>query len=138
MPYKDPAAKRANQKARFQGRREDFIQSRGGKCELDGSTDRLEVDHIDQALKTMDPREIWKMNPADPRAIKELTNCRVLCHTCHIARSAQQTRERAEARRSGLEKLESRRPHKSETTGAEPVPASNVVTDTVSEETCVT
>lgn len=67
-------------------RRREWIASKGGACESCGSPDRLEVDHIDRATKTMPAAGIWSRR-ADVRAA-ELALCQVLCHDCHKAKTA--------------------------------------------------
>ena len=62
-------------------RREEWIQSRGGKCAKCGSTDKLEVDHIDPSDKRWNPSKIWSRNEQD--RFDELAKCQVLCFDCH-------------------------------------------------------
>lgn len=48
-----------------------------------GSTQGLELDHIDAKLKTKKTDHcIWSLSAS--RRDLELTKCQVLCHTCHI------------------------------------------------------
>jgi 5-methylcytosine-specific restriction endonuclease McrA len=81
MPYKDRGQQRQFQVAWRQANRIAFIASRGGCCELCGSVETLEVDHIDRSLKTMNPTRIWSRTP-EIQAM-ELANCQVLCSKCH-------------------------------------------------------
>ena len=73
--------KRDYQNKWLQDRRSTWIESQGGVCVKCGSTNDLEVDHIDPSLKTMNPRSIWSRT-SDIRT-KELNNCQVLCSLCH-------------------------------------------------------
>ena len=86
MPYKDRDEQRRFQVAWRQANRIAFIVSRGGSCELCGSMEALEVDHIDRSLKTMNPTLIWSRTP-EIQAV-ELANCQVLCRVCHKAKTA--------------------------------------------------
>lgn len=81
MPYKDKDKQRKFQVEWRRANRDAFIASRGGCCETCGSFDRLEVDHIDGQLKTMNPTRIWSRTPEIQA--KELSNCQVLCYVCH-------------------------------------------------------
>ena len=80
MPYGDKAKQREYQRLWIKNRRLEWVTS-NGPCVLCGSSDNLEVDHIDPDLKTMNPRSIWsrKQESRD----KELENCQVLCYSCH-------------------------------------------------------
>jgi 5-methylcytosine-specific restriction endonuclease McrA len=81
MPYKDKDKQRKFQVEWRKANRDAFIASRGGCCELCGSFDRLEVDHINSQLKTMNPTRIWSRTTEIQE--KELSNCQVLCYSCH-------------------------------------------------------
>lgn len=50
-----------------------------GPCANCGSTDRLEVDHIDRSTKV--DHKVWTW--AQERRTLELSKCQVLCHKCH-------------------------------------------------------
>lgn len=90
MAYSSPEAQRAAVLKVYHDRRNAFILSRGGCCERCGSIDRLEIDHIDPALKSMSPgrafysraevREVelsdGKQHPGTVRLSR--THCRVL------------------------------------------------------------
>ena len=85
MPIKNTEARRAYQREWLRKRRQDWINSQGGKCVKCDSTDRLEVDHIDRSTKTLYPREIW--GRAEHIREAELAKCQVLCHDCHLAKT---------------------------------------------------
>jgi hypothetical protein len=55
-----------------------------GPCRLCGSTERLEVDHVDPATKV----RTWAL----ARREAELAKCQVLCHTCHLEKTKAQFR----------------------------------------------
>ena len=69
----------------MQQRRQAWIDSQGGCCAKCGSTENLEVDHIDPKLKTMNPRDLWSRTGTIRE--KELENCKVLCNNCHKIKS---------------------------------------------------
>ena len=65
--------------------REILLEKLGGKCVECGSTEALEFDHIDPALKSFNisagyhkPKEILE---------NELAKCQILCNKCHIEKS---------------------------------------------------
>jgi 5-methylcytosine-specific restriction endonuclease McrA len=60
-------------------RRQEWIDAHG-PCAC-GSTDGLEVDHIDPEQKAMEVSAIWSRR-AEVRAV-ELDKCQVLCRPCH-------------------------------------------------------
>jgi 5-methylcytosine-specific restriction endonuclease McrA len=80
MGYVKKDKQRSYQLVWIKTRRLDWIAS-NGPCVSCGSSDNLEVDHIDPALKTMNPRNIWSRT--QEARDKELANCQVLCSPCH-------------------------------------------------------
>jgi 5-methylcytosine-specific restriction endonuclease McrA len=99
MGYKDPDQQRAYQRDWMTARRDQWI-SEHGPCAQCGSTDRLEVDHVDPGAKSMEPAAIWSLSAAKREA--ELAKCQVLCHDCHARKSAT---EAAFGEEHGLAKL---------------------------------
>jgi hypothetical protein len=82
-----PERKRAYQRDWIARRRAAFFA--GKTCETCGSTERLELDHIDRTQKVT--HKIWSSSKAKREA--EIAKCRVLCHECHKARSRVQMSE---------------------------------------------
>lgn len=78
-------AKRSYQRRWMRERRQAWIDSQGGCCRRCGSTESLEVDHIDPSMKTMQPREIWSRT--ESAVAVELANCQVLCSDCHAKKT---------------------------------------------------
>jgi 5-methylcytosine-specific restriction endonuclease McrA len=72
----------------LQERRRQAIADLGGKCVRCGSTERLEVDHIDPAAKVS--HRIWGWS-AEKRAA-ELAKCQVLCRPCHHKKTGAEKR----------------------------------------------
>jgi 5-methylcytosine-specific restriction endonuclease McrA len=62
-------------------RRAFYIVEMGGKCVECGSTEKLEVDHIDPATKLCNPTRLWSRTDEFIRA--ELAKCQLLCKSCH-------------------------------------------------------
>ena len=83
MPYKDEDKKRSYQKDWLLDRRLAWIDSQGGMCVKCGSTERLEVDHIDPSTKSLNPRHLWSLSESNPERIEELAKCQILCYVCH-------------------------------------------------------
>lgn len=77
MPYKDKEQQRAYQREWCQRRRAEHLA--GESCVKCGSTDRLEIDHIEEHRKVS--HRIWSWT--DKRRQQELDKCQVLCHDCH-------------------------------------------------------
>lgn len=69
--------KKANEKV--QQRRLDWIEE-NGPCSC-GSTENLEVDHVDPSKKELEPSHIWTRRKEVQE--KELAKCQVLCYECH-------------------------------------------------------
>jgi hypothetical protein len=70
----------------------------GKACAICGSTIRLELDHVDPAVKVS--HRVWSWSPE--RRTAELAKCRALCHDCHRRKSAG---EAAKGERAGHAKL---------------------------------
>lgn len=80
-------AKRKYQREWLANRRAEFFKDKQCLC---GSTDRLELDHIDPSKKIT--HNIWSWST--PRREAELAKCQVLCYTCHKAKSAKDAYQR--------------------------------------------
>ncbi|MEU0858430.1 HNH endonuclease [Streptomyces griseofuscus] len=77
MPYKDPEKQREFQRVWVAARRREYFD--GKACVQCGSTDQLELDHVDPAVKVS--HRIWSW--ADGRRHTELAKCQPLCFSCH-------------------------------------------------------
>jgi len=69
-------------------RRVDWLDA-NGPCVLCGSSDDLEVDHLDPTVK--DSHRIWSWSLE--RRTAELKKCQVLCSKCHKQKTREQRRE---------------------------------------------
>lgn len=87
MGYKDPARQREYQARRFRECRAEWLEA-NGPCRRCGSWDRLEVDHIDPAVKVS--HNVWSWSAE--RRVAELKKCQVLCYRCHKAKTANESR----------------------------------------------
>ena len=63
-------------------RRAEFFA--GKSCVRCGSCERLELDHIDPKTKTTHAIWSWRYD----RRMEEIAKCQVLCHDCHLKKSA--------------------------------------------------
>jgi hypothetical protein len=71
--------------ARYHRRRNAAIESLGGKCVSCGSTENLELDHIDPTSKRL---EFGKLNGiSQSRFEEELKKAQLLCEDCHSKKS---------------------------------------------------
>jgi len=66
---------------RYHKRRSESIEKLGGKCVVCGSTENLEIDHIDRTTKTMNISGLWSANIVRYEA--ELKLCQLLCEEHH-------------------------------------------------------
>lgn len=76
---------RARALAKMKARRRAWLLA-NGPCALCGSSDRLEVDHVDPNSKT--DHKVWSW--AEPRMLAELAKCQALCHQCHLEKTIKQ------------------------------------------------
>lgn len=81
--------KRAYQLAWINKRRQDWLDE-NGPCVLCGSSDRLQVDHIDPENKALNPARLWSLGLKNPIRILELSKCQVLCYDCHKVKTKSQ------------------------------------------------
>lgn len=88
MPYSDPKKQKEALHQWYlnvvRKRREDwFIEN--GPCTKCGSSEQLELDHVDPSKKVS--HAIWSW--AKARRLAELEKCQALCHTCHAAKTTE-------------------------------------------------
>lgn len=83
MPYKNIEQKREYQREYVKRKRQKHIDRMGGKCVICGSNERLEVDHMDPAIKLS--HRIWSWSEA--RILAEVSKCQLLCREHHQAKS---------------------------------------------------
>lgn len=81
MPYKDLKKQREYQRQWMAKRRSEFFA--GKACCHCGSTEKLELDHIDRTTKIS--HNIWSWT--EEKRNKELDKCQILCYTCHKGKS---------------------------------------------------
>lgn len=81
-------AKRAYQREFLARRRREWIDSQGGCCANCGSTEDLEIDHIDPSTKLCNPSQVWSRCREFREA--ELAKCQVLCADCHKAKTREE------------------------------------------------
>lgn len=86
-----------------QRRRQEWIEQ-NGPCGVCGSSEALEVDHVNASEKEIDVATVWSMALSNPRRIAELAKCRVLCHICHVAKKVH-AKESPHGIKSGLTTL---------------------------------
>lgn len=78
MPYKDPEQKREYMRRWMAARRAAWLKEHG-PCVECGSSEDLQVDHIDRTLKVS--HKVWSWS--EVRRNEELAKCQVLCWECH-------------------------------------------------------
>jgi 5-methylcytosine-specific restriction endonuclease McrA len=83
MPYTDPEQQREYQRRWRANRRTRWINENGGRCQECGSTDRLEIDHVDPSEKEYSPTFAWSRADRE----QELRKCQILCKSCHAKKT---------------------------------------------------
>src|SRR5688500_7164871 len=68
--------------ARYHRRRNNFIDSRGGKCESCGRSSGLEIDHVIPDDKSFSIGQVLSSG-SEEKVLAELAKCQVLCTDCH-------------------------------------------------------
>ncbi len=81
---KDPDKRKKYHREWIKKRRDAWIKE-NGPCKECGSSESLEVDHIDPKTKEFNPKNIWSRT----KKIRdlELEKCQVLCKKCHRRKS---------------------------------------------------
>lgn len=79
--YKDPEQQREYQRNWMAARRNAFFHDKC--CVQCGSTENLELDHIDRNEK--EDHNVWSWS--EERRQKELAKCQVLCYDCHLEKT---------------------------------------------------
>lgn len=77
MPYKDKEQQRKYQREWMAKRRSDFFADKS--CVKCGSSEDLELDHIDPSTKVSHRIWSWSQKKRD----EELAKCQILCDACH-------------------------------------------------------
>ena len=75
-------------KQRYHKRREQAVKTLGGKCVRCGSTDDLQVDHIDRVKKTMKFARMTGVS--ESKFLEELARCQLLCQECHTTKTVEE------------------------------------------------
>lgn len=83
MPYKNKEKRKEYAKLWRRGRRTEYFKNK--VCIKCGSTEQLELDHIDPKLKTT--HNIWSWSKQ--RQQEELKKCQILCKKCHLDKTRQ-------------------------------------------------
>lgn len=89
MPYKNKKTQNDYQNARMQRLRIAWLKD-NGPCKKCGSSENLEVDHIDRTTKIS--HRVWSWS--EQRRVAELAKCQVLCRACHINKTCDDLGER--------------------------------------------
>ncbi|MES2355581.1 MAG: HNH endonuclease signature motif containing protein [Pseudomonadota bacterium] len=91
MSFRDPLKQKAAQAAWYQttvkGRRAEWL-AKNGPCRKCGSSEKLEVDHVDPSQKVT--HQVWTW--AQERRDAELAKCQVLCSKCHRKKTIAENR----------------------------------------------
>ena len=95
MPLKDKAKyneyMREYMLRRYHKRRDQAFNLLGRRCAICGSTENLEIDHIEWQQKELQLNKMWSYKEA--RFLKELEKCQVLCQECHVHKSKKDVSE---------------------------------------------
>lgn len=85
MPYRDRETQRQYQREYLAAKRAAYLN--GKYCVECGSTQRLEIDHIDPTQKITHAFWSW----SEERRLVELAKCQILCYDCHKKKTIMQT-----------------------------------------------
>lgn len=86
MPIKDPEARRKYAREWVAKRRAEWLADKA--CVICGSTDRLEIDHVDRNTKVN--HRIWSWSKT--RRDEELAKCQVLCYEHHLEKTVRESK----------------------------------------------
>ena len=75
-------------KRRYHSRRQEAIESLGGRCVVCGTNQELEFDHKTPVNKTFSISRLW--NVKKEKYIKEIRKCQLLCKKCHIKKTREE------------------------------------------------
>jgi len=68
-------------RARYNGRMQHALATLGNRCKKCGSTQHLELDHVDPATKTRNVSALTAVGTR--RFLSEVKKCQALCSKCH-------------------------------------------------------
>lgn len=94
MPYKDRAMKQLAQLRWWHARKDAWFTDK--QCAVCGSSENLELDHINPFLKVSHKIWSWRIERRD----EELAKCQVLCKSCHQIKTKTDQRLWRERRKS--------------------------------------
>ena len=69
-----------------------MIEHLGGRCSACGTTEQLEIDHIDWRTKNFAVSLMWPKSRRE-ELIEELGKCQLLCYLHHLEKSIEDWRE---------------------------------------------
>lgn len=75
------------QKEWMRKRRKAIIADLGGACVICGTTEGLEIDHIDPKTKSFPISRVVSMSLSNPIRIAELAKCQLLCTSHHLEKT---------------------------------------------------
>lgn len=89
MPYKDKEKQKEYSRQWVAKRKANWFA--GKVCVVCGTTERLELDHIDPTLK--ESHSIWSWS--EKRRAQELAKCQVLCYDHHLEKTVKALKARS-------------------------------------------
>lgn len=91
MSY-DPETNKRYLNDRYAKQRADMISFLGGVCVICGTSEGLEIDHIDWSKKELNVSALWPVKKLG-RVYQELAKCQLLCFYHHMAKTKADHRE---------------------------------------------
>lgn len=76
--------------AKYGSFKDEIIALLGGKCARCGSTDKLQVDHIDRTKKSFNITPMFVKIESLDEIMDEIKKCQLLCPTCHTSKSIEE------------------------------------------------
>lgn len=83
---------RKYQKERYHRLRQEAITKLGNKCVVCGSTELLEIDHIEYTQKELPISRLWSVSSVKFWA--EIEKCQLLCQNHHLEKTKQENKTR--------------------------------------------
>ena len=85
MGYSDKEKQREYQRQWIAKRRAKYLE--GKSCAFCGSSENLEIDHINPEEKKLNPSALWSLAENNPKRIAELAKCQILCDVHHAEKT---------------------------------------------------
>lgn len=87
-----PEQNREYLRQRYREQMDGFIDRLGGQCVVCGTTEDLQIDHVDRRKKSFNVARLWARKDL-PKVYRELKKCQLLCKPHHEEKTAREQSE---------------------------------------------